>query len=378
MLILYWVLGIMSILVLICILIRLYIPYWGRQPVFHVYDLPYYFFSPKVLSDSIPQIDDKYVNMKNIIPIYGNEQNTSSQSKMTNLLREHYLRSKNLNYLPEDKNIVPYLELNDVIILYYLYGDSIIGTITLRPLDCVFNGSTVSLQYVDYLCVHKDHRKKGIAQQLISTLYYYQRHKTYYKISLFKNEGKQRAIVPFTIYDSYRIVLKKIKKPELHPDYKFIKVSEKNIHMLYEVFKTIKLDFTYYVSMNITNLLLLITTGNIELYYLSYKDTILSLYYVRNSKCYNMENKLVKEVYTTYKTKQCIVSNFQIGFMLLLHTLQDDSLECIVENVGHTKRLIEWLKKSAYINKMDRYVVGYYLYNYLHKTVKSEDLFINI
>ena len=93
---------------------------------------------------------------------------------------------------------------------------------------------------------------------------------------------------------------------------------------------------------------------------------------------YNMENKLVKEVYTTYKTKQCIVSNFQIGFMLLLHTLQDDSLECIVENVGHTKRLIEWLKKSAYINKMDRYVVGYYLYNYLHKTVKSEDLFINI
>ena len=110
MLILYWVLGIMSILVLICILIRLYIPYWGRQPVFHVYDLPYYFFSPKVLSDSIPQIDDKYVNMKNIIPIYGNEQNTSSQSKMTNSLREHYLRSKNLNYLPEDKNIVPYLQ----------------------------------------------------------------------------------------------------------------------------------------------------------------------------------------------------------------------------------------------------------------------------
>ena len=378
MLILYWVIGIISILVLISILIKIYVPFWCRQPVFHVYDVPYYFFSPKVLSETIPQIDDKYVNMKNIIPIYGNEQNTSSQSKMTNLLREHYLRSKNLNYLPEDNNIVPYLELNDVIILYYLYGDTIIGTITLRPIECILDGSTLPLQYVDYLCVHKEHRKKGIAQQLIRTLYYYQRQKTYYNISLFKNEGKQRAIIPFTIYDSYRLVLKKVKEEKLKPEYKFNKVTEKNIHTLYEVFKSIKLDFTYYVSMNITNMLLLIRTGNIELYYLSYKDIILSLYYVRNSKCYNMENKVVKEIYTSYKSKQCTNSNFQIGFMLLLYTLQNETLECIVENVGHNRWLIDWLKQTHYINKMDRYIVGYYLYNYLHKTVKSEELFINI
>ncbi len=378
MLIVYYLLGIVLLFIVVHLLIRLYLPFWSKQPVFHVYDVPYYFFSPMILSESLPNLDGKYVNMKNIIVKYGNEENKPHQDAMTTLLREHYLRDKRLNYLPENKNIEPYLELNDVIILYYYYADTIIGTITLRPIDCILDGNTLYLQYVDYLCVHKDHRKKGIAQQLIGTLYYYQRHNSYYKVSLFKNEGKQRAIIPFALYESYRITLKKVPHLKLHPEYTFTKVTDKTMYKLYELFSQIKSDFRYYISVNLTNLLLLITTGNIEMYYLSHKDTILALYYVRNSQCYNEDKKIVKEIYCSYKAPGCSNEYFQNGFQILLYKLHEQSSECIIENVGHTIKLVDWLKVSGYILKSDMYLVGFYLYNYLHNTVESKELFINI
>ena len=103
MLIFYFLLFVLLSLVLLHILIRLYIPFWSKQPVFHVYDVPYYFFSPMILSEYVPNIDDKYVNMKNVVVKYGNEENKSLQDDMTKLLRQHYLRDKKLNYLPENR-----------------------------------------------------------------------------------------------------------------------------------------------------------------------------------------------------------------------------------------------------------------------------------
>ena len=62
MLIGYFILFVLLSLILLHILIRLYIPFWSKQPVFHVYDVPYYFFSPMILSEYVPNIDDKYEN----------------------------------------------------------------------------------------------------------------------------------------------------------------------------------------------------------------------------------------------------------------------------------------------------------------------------
>ena len=372
------VIGIIILVVVVYMLIRLYIPFWSRQPVFHIYDLPYYFFSPRILSESLPRMDQKYVNMKNIIVQYGTEANKSKQQEMTMLLRNHYLRDKRLQYLPKTENIVPYLELNNVIILHYYYADTIIGTITIRPIECILDKKVVEVQYVDFLCVHKNHRKKGIAQQLIGTLYYYQRHNTPYKISLFKNEGKQRGIIPFAMYETYRVMLKKIPHIKLNPSYHFTKATKRCFHSLRGTILSMKSAFRYYISMPITNLLLLLTSNNIELYYLSYKDTILALYFVRHSQCYNEENKVVKEIYCSYKTQECSKAYFKNGFQLLLHTMQQQSSDCIIENVGHTIWLVDWLKVSGYIQKTEKYLVGYYLYNYLHKTVKTNELCVNL
>ena len=55
-----------------------------------------------------------------------------------------------------------------------------------------------------------------------------------------------------------------------------------------------------------------------------------------------------------------------------------ESPECIIENIGHSKWLIEWLYNKGYIEKLTKYIVGYYLYNYVYKTINSEELFINL
>ena len=114
------------------------------------------------------------------------------------------------------------------------------------------------------------------------------------------------------------------------------------------------------------------------MYYLSYKDVILSLYYVRHSQCYNEDNKIVKEIYCSYRTPECSKDYFENGFQLLLYKLQEESNECIIERVGHTIGLVEWLKSSGSIIQSDMYLVGFYLYNYLHNTVDSKQLFINL
>ena len=132
------------------------------------------------------------------------------------------------------------------------------------------------------------------------------------------------------------------------------------------------------MSTDITNLLLLITTGNIELYYLQYKDVILSLYFVRNSVCYNSENKIVKEIYATYKTKECSMEYFQNGFQIVLEMIYKESPDCIIESIGHTIGLLHWLKTTGYILIKYKYIVGFYLFNYIHNTIKANDLFINL
>ena len=58
--------------------------------------------------------------------------------------------------------------------------------------------------------------------------------------------------------------------------------------------------------------------------------------------------------------------------------MQQQSSDCIIENVGHTIWLVDWLKVSGYIQKTEKYLVGYYLYNYLHKTVKTNELCVNL
>ena len=73
----------------------------------------------------------------------------------------------------------------------------LIGVMTGRPINITLkNTPTFKAYYIDYLCVHNDYRKNGIAPELIQSHEYIQRHKNKkIHVSLFKREGTLTGIV---------------------------------------------------------------------------------------------------------------------------------------------------------------------------------------
>ena len=64
------------------------------------------------------------------------------------------------------------------------------------------NSTKEIIYYIDYLCVNKNERKKGITQQLIQTHEYNQSTVSKTQISFFKREGSVPLLVPFVKYKS--------------------------------------------------------------------------------------------------------------------------------------------------------------------------------
>lgn len=361
-----------SVILLCFISIKIMFPFWAKQPVFHVYDLHYYFMSPKVIQENKTK-HNKWINYNNIVPVYSLKENESYTTEMVELISQHYLRNKSLEYMPKKQHILPYINTKDVIIMHYYYADKMIGTITLRTLDMILSSKEITIQYVDYLCIAQEHRKKGIAQELIATLYDAQQRDTSYKVSLFKNEGKQRGIIPLTIYHSYRCNIKTVKVTPLYMPYKITVITDKQLHTLYEMFREIQRTFICYISMSVAQLVSLIVTKNITLYTLQYKDSVLALYFIKNTQCFH-NNKEVKELYCSFKSNGCTKEMFIAGCRQIIGNIQKTDHEIIIEKIGHNA----WLLESFKSNITSSYVTGYYLYNYIHKTVSPHDVYINV
>ena len=206
----YFLCFVILIIAIIYTFIRLKYGFWVLQPVFHVYDIKYYFHAPGIIDDS-PPLKNKYTNFKNIDTIVFSELSSVQKTRFTNLIKTNYLQNNDNIFSPKTENIFPYFTShNDKSFVSFYYEDnhmidlkkgtmvvdrSIIGSMTSRPLNVLINNnkynknSKFRVYYVDYLCVDKLHRKKGIAPQIIQTHHYNQRYiNKDIVVSLFKRE----------------------------------------------------------------------------------------------------------------------------------------------------------------------------------------------
>lgn len=174
-------------------------PFWAKQPVFHFYDISYWFRNVGIINNSLP-IRTPYTNFFNIITT---PFESTKMDEFIDLVRNNYLQNGDNCYLPDQKNIVPYFPLsNSYISFYYLYQVPI-GVITGRPMRLNVSGIQMDVYYIDYLCVKEGHRKKNIAAQLIQTHEYQQRRlNPNISVSVFKREEELTAIVPLTTFHS--------------------------------------------------------------------------------------------------------------------------------------------------------------------------------
>ena len=287
---------IVTIVVLVYIYIRLKYGFWVIQPVFHVYDLAYMIHPPGIINHSLPN-KNKYTNFKNIETIVYTDLSEIKINKLVNFIKFNYLHNKDNIFLPNKENIIPYFKGHNSKSFVTFYNEDnnmvdlkkgtiikdikIIGIMTSRPIHIYINNgdkdAVFDAYYIDYLCVDKSFRKKGIAPQIIQTHHYNQSHiNTNICVCIFKREDELTGIVPLCVYSTYGFSVDKWAKPInlLTAEYKLVEINQQNFHYLYNFIKNTTVEFDIVINTEVSNIIELIKTKNIFIYVIIVENEI--------------------------------------------------------------------------------------------------------
>jgi hypothetical protein len=385
----------MLFIFIIFIYIRLKFGFWAVQPVFHVYDISYMIKPPGIINDYLPE-KNKYTNFKNIDTIVFSELTSLQNQRFINLIKMNYLQNKNNIFAPNKENIVPYLKGHndksfisfyneDNVIFDFKKGTSIkdkkvVGAITSRPIYVVINNRDKEAKfmayYVDYLCVDKLNRKKGIASQLIQTHHYNQRHiNKNIVVSLFKREEELTGIVPLCVYSTYGFPVTTWSKPfDLSSEYKLLEINSKNFHYLFDFIKNSGKKFDIVINTEITNIIELINSKNIFIYVIIVDDNIISAYFFRKS-CVQIEKGM--EVLSCFASitnanDDIFIQGFKISFWKI--SSENYFGFAAIEDISDNNIIINSLKQKT--KPIIVSPTAYFFYNFGYPTFKSNKVLI--
>ena len=386
--------------------IKLRFKFWNIQPVFHVYDFTYYLFPPGIINHQLPE-KNKYYNSKNIETHPFSNLSELKIKQFISFIKTNYFQNKqykNNIFSPNYDNIVPYFKGHNSICFISLYNEEemlynakdgtgierqkLISVMTSRPIYInIINKGKMDAYYVDYLCVEKQRRKQGIAEQMIQTHEYNQRlDNKNIVVSLFKREGELTGIVPLTIFDSYCFSMKNWKKPaQLNAKYSIIECSSSNIHILYDFLKKNENHFGLFGITEVSNIIELISSGNMFIYFIidqSIKslNNILYCYFFRKS-CTFLEKS--EEVLSCIGSINCLDSKtndniiFIHGFKLVVLKIKEKHTNfhyLAIENISHNEIITNNLKL-----KTKPFIImpcAYFFYNFAYPTFVSKKVFI--
>lgn len=385
------------IVFLIYIYIRVKYGFWVIQPVFHVYDVSYMFNPPGIIQHSLPD-KNKYTNFKDIDTIVFSELTSIQKTRFANLIRANYLQNKDNIFSPQLENIIPYfIGYNDKSFISFYYKDEnmidlkkgnmitdrkVISAITSRPLNVLINNdknnknTNFRVYYVDYLCVDKLYRKKGIAPQIIQTHNYNQRYlNKNIVVSLFKREDELTGIVPLCVYSTYGFQVDKWTKPaELSGEYKLLEINSSNFRFVYDFIRVNNSKFDIVINADVANILELIKTKNIFVYAILCDEKIICCYFYRKS-CVQIEKGL--EVLSCFASIcDCEENIFIQGFKISFWKISAENFFgfCCIENVSNNNIII-----NNIILKTKPLIVSptaYFFYNFAYPTFNSEKVLI--
>ena len=389
----------MLLIIVIYIYIRLKFGFWVSQPVFHIYDISYMINAPGIINDYLPE-KNKYTNFKNIETIVFSEMSSLQIQRLVNLIKTNYLQNKDNIFSPQSENIAPYLTNHNDKSFVSLYNEEyhmtdlkkgtmitdkkVIGAMTSRPVNIIINNNkntntneaNFKAYYVDYLCVDKLHRKKGIAPQLIQTHHYNQRHinKTIV-VSLFKKEEELTGIVPLCVYSTYGFQVTTWTKPtELSAEYKLLEINAQNFHFLFNFIKENNTKFDIIINIESSNIIDLIKTKNIFIYVVIVDDNIICVYFFRKS-CVEIEKGI--EVLSCFASISNSDDNIFIqGFKISFWKIADKNLFgfAAIEDISDNNIIINNIKQ-----KTKPFIISptaYFFYNFAYPTFKSNKVLI--
>lgn len=388
----------MLTMIIIYIYVHLKYGFWVLQPVFHIYNISYMLNPPGIIENTLPKTN-KYTNFKDIITYDLSKITALQTTRFTNLITSNYLRNKDNIFSPTSQNIIPYFTgytHKSLISFYYskvnminttnkkiVTDEKIIGAITSRSVSVLINNDkknpniTFNSYYVDYLCVDKLYRKKGIAPQLIQTHEYNQRYiNKNISVSIFKREDELTGIVPLCVYSTYGFYVDKWIKPiDFSAEYSLLEINKQNFRFLYDFIKNNN-NFDIIIKTEIANIIELINTKNIFVYAVLCDGNILSCYFYRKS-CVQIEKGL--EVLSCFASIcNCDENIFIQGFKISFWKISAENYFgfCAIENISHNNLIINNIvlkTKPTIISP-----TAYFFYNFAYPSFSSDKvLFIN-
>jgi GNAT superfamily N-acetyltransferase len=383
------------IIAIIYIYIRVKFGFWALQPVFHVYDFSYMIKAPGIIDDFLPE-KNKYTNFKNVETIVFNEITPLHNHRFVNLIKKNYLQNKDNIFEPNTQNIIPYFNshndksfisfYNEDIYLHDIKKDTIIkdqkiiGAITSRPVYIIINNGNKEAKftayYVDYLCVDKLYRKKGIAPQLIQTHYYNHRHiNKKVVVSLFKREDELTGIVPLCVYSTYGFKIDAWTKPhELSAEYKLVEINEQNFRYLYDFININGKKFDIVINVEFTNIIELIKTKNIFIYVIIVDNEFIAAYFFRKS-CVQIEKGM--EVLSCFSSicicdESIFIQGFKISFWKI--AFENYFGFAAIEDISDNYIIINDIQQKT--PPLIVSPTAYFFYNFAYPSFKSNKVLI--
>jgi len=385
--ILYSVYFIILIIALLYLRFKFVYKFWILQPVFHFYDFHYYYSNPQIIKSSLPSIT-KYVDFISIKSNNFENVIESEIQKCLFLIKNYYYRDNFCIFNPEIINFLPYFKGHNsccFMSVYWhkdLYRDKnshifdhqkVIGVITSRPISIKINNEKFNSYYVDYLCVHKNYRKKGIAPKLIQTHEYFQRHNNLkISTSFFKREGELTGIVPLCYYQTHCYKINDILVfNKLDPGVKMIAVDRQNIQYLIHFID----EITHYQSIihtELANIISLIETKNLLIYISIQNNVLLSAFFYRKT-CVYYGNKELFSLFASIKSSDLSTNHFFDHFQFSLSTYFFGNQHISIEEIGDNNLLTKMITKNLIISTSP---TAYFLYNYIAQPIKAEKVLI--
>ena len=350
-----------SIIIILYIWIKLRFQFWSRQPVFHIYNIYYWLFYQGIIQKELPEKNKFYAynyQTDNYIP----------KDSLVEFIGKHFLNRKDIVYKPtiEAMTLLFKQSIQPLITTYYK-DNQLVGCITARRLTISLNNYTCPTRivlpcyYIDFLCVHKDYRKQNIAPCLIQTHEYNQREKTKIQVSLFKREGKLNVIVPLVLYKTYGYVIYKWKQE--------VNTLSISAQQLIYIFSRLN-HLVCKIIPNLSTLIDLVKSKLLTLRIVGNINNVAALYIFRDTQ-------------TNYRKKQCVECLGSYNFTLSNDIFLKGFTSCLsqlpykfvfIENLGDNNiinQLLGHKQSPSTICPM-----AYYLYNYVYKPIKTNDVLI--
>ena len=379
--------------------IRVKLNFWLTQPVFHIYNLKFWINPPGLINKELPKIN-KYVNLVNnkLIKVDNESEkdNLIELEQICAFIKNNYMIHKSTEYKPSVEDITSYLKCSNHPSFFNVYQEpkllfekgiplavpdkEIIGVISARPLNLILikNNQKISfpVYYVDNLCIHPTYRKKGIAPEVIQTLYYNIVHENpKVSVCLFKREGQLNAIVPLVYYDTYCFDITQLfPEYRLFPSIRAIEIGQQHLTLLTgfirEQLKRFKCSIIPYIS----NLIHLIKLGKLKIYGLLLNGEFISIYLFRALELFYDNKRAIECISIISNLHLASIDILIAGFTIILSKINADIL--LIEETADSKCIVDYLKNNIGVDMKFKNPTAFFLYNYACHSIKSSDVLI--